>query len=341
MLEHALVLDSLGAPIRHDHTTVSGDWDEVQDFCQSVYMPYSVRPLERLSKPDATMISAKAGRVTMTRFSYGTGVYLDQFDPDAGNILVLNTLRGAIDHQADGGSVGTGVGESFVVDCSRTEYWLEADPDHMQLNLTIPHQAMEETAERWFGFIPDDRLWSSRVKIGGPQTAWPSLLDYAARALTQTGTVSADAALARHIEEILCVELMRQWAMAAGVQLENGSRSAAPGYVRRAEEIMQAEARDAPTIGDVARRVGVSGRALSGGFRRFRGIAPRAFLSARRLEGFKEDLEQLPPEMTVSKIATEWGFSNLGTLAGKYRQRFGELPSQTRARSLATGEPRH
>ena len=318
MLEHALVLDAMGAKIRHPGRTRSADWDEVEAFCRSVYMPYRVRPLDRLSRPDATMIQAKAGRVTMTRFSYGTGIHLDRFDPEAGNILVLNTLRGALDHQADGGSVSTGAGDSFIVDCSRTDYWLEGDPAHMQLNLTIPHDVMAETAERWFGFVPDDSLWCARVKFGGLKSAWPALLEYAARALTRPGPVPADAALARHLEETLCVELLRQWAQAAGVSLEGGARMAAPGYMRRAEEIMEAEARDAPPIGESARRVGRSARTLSGGFQRFRGVSPRAFLAARRLDGLRADLESAPRDRTVSQIAAAWGFSNFGALAGRY-----------------------
>jgi AraC-like DNA-binding protein len=336
MLEHALVLDAVGEPIRYDNQTRSTDWDEVQAFCTSVYMPYRVRPLERHARPDATMISANAGRVTMTRFAYGTGIHLDRFDPEAGNILVLNTLRGALDHQTDGGSVATGAGESFVVDCSRTDYWLRGDPDHMQLNLTIPHETMAATAERWFGFVPDDDLWCARVKFGGPQSAWPALLEYAARALTRPGSgngpVPADTAIARHLEETLCVELLRQWAQSAGVRLDGGARTAAPGYVRRAEEIMAAEAQDAPTIGEVAARVGVSARTLSGGFQHFRGISPRAFLAARRMEGLRRALETSDPERTVSEIAADWGFTNFGAMAGRYRERFGELPSQTRAR---------
>lgn len=77
------------------------------------------------------------------------------------------------------------------------------------------------------------------------------------------GAVSADAALARHIEEIVGVELMRQWATAASVKLENGRRNTAPGHVRRAEEIIEAEARDAPTIEEGAHRVSVSASSLS------------------------------------------------------------------------------
>jgi len=333
MLEEALVLDAAGTPIRHDGRTHSDDWEEVQEFCRSVYMPYRVRPLERLARPDATMISAQAGRVTMTRFSYGTGIHLDQFDPEAGNILVLNTLRGALSHQSDGAPAETKSGESFVVDCSRTDYWLEGDGSHMQLNLTLPHAVMEEVAERWFGFVPDDALWTSRVKFGGPQSAWLRLLDYVARTLGTPLPVPPNGALGRHLEEIISLELLREWAGAAGVRLEQGARAAAPRYVRRAEEILEAEARDAPTIGEVAQRVGVSARTLSEGFRRFRGLSPREFLAARRLEGLRAELETAPPHRSIAEIAADWGFGNFGALAGHYRKRFGELPSHTRARA--------
>ncbi|MCI5111758.1 MAG: helix-turn-helix domain-containing protein [Marivita sp.] len=100
--------------------------------------------------------------------------------------------------------------------------------------------------------------------------------------------------------------------------------------MRQAEEILAAEAREAPLIGDVARRVGVSARTLSEGFRRFRGLSPRDFLAARRLEGLRADLQNASPDRTVTQIAHDWGYANPGALAGVYCARFGELPSQTR-----------
>lgn len=334
MLEDALMRDAAGGRIAHGPTARSQDWDEVEAFCRDVYMPYRVRPLERFTRPDATLISARAGRVTMSRFSYGTGIHLDRFDPEAGNIIALTTLHGALEHQMAGGSVSTGVGDSFVVDCSRTEHWLKGDADHMQLNLTVPHDVIAAVAERWYGRAPDDTLWTRRARFGGPGSAWNSLLDYAAKTLVAQGAGPADAPLSRHLEEMLCVELLRNWAGAAGIALGANARGAAPGYVRRAEEIIEAEARDAPSIGEVAQRVGVTARTLSGAFRSFRGTTPRAFLAARRLEGIRRDLETLPAEMTVTEIASAWGVGNFGALAGRYREKFGETPSQTRTRAL-------
>jgi transcriptional regulator GlxA family with amidase domain len=103
--------------------------------------------------------------------------------------------------------------------------------------------------------------------------------------------------------------------------------------VRRAEEILSDEAREAPTIGEVAARVGVSARTLSGGFQRFRGQSPRDFLAARRLDGFRADLLAARGDLTVAEIAADWGFVNFGALAGRYRERYGELPSHTLARA--------
>ncbi|MCI4662390.1 MAG: AraC family transcriptional regulator [Neomegalonema sp.] len=333
MLEHALVLGADGAPLKYPERTRSQDWGEVEEFCRAVYMPYRVRPLERHARPDATLLSARAGRVTLTRFSYGAAIHLDQFDPAAGNILVLNTLHGALRHQSAGEPATTRAGESFVVDCSRTDYWLEGEREHMQFNLTIPHQAMEETAERWFGFVPGDALWTSRVKIGGPGSRWLLLLDYVARTLSADLPLPPNGAMGEHLEEMICLDLLREWAEAACVPLESGARAAAPRYVRRAEEILQAEAREPPSIGEVAQRVGVSARTLSEGFRRFRGITPRAFLSARRLDGLRAELEAAPAGHTVAQIAAGWGYVNFGALSGAYRRRFGELPSHTIARA--------
>lgn len=334
MLENALLLDASGQPIQQDRRTSSKDWDEVQEFCREVYMPYRVTPLGRRLKPNATMRSARVGRVTMTRFSYGVPIHLEDFDPAAGNILVLNTLRGGLRHMVDKTRDDvTGAGDSFVVDCSRADYWLDADDAHMQVNLTIPHDVVAEVAQRWYGFIPDDRLWTTRLKFGGANSPWIALLEYVSRSVQADCARVADGRIAAHLEETICLELLRAWAGGAGVSLETGARTAAPHYVRSAETMLAEMAREAPTIGAVAEALGVSVRTLSEGFRRFRGITPRDFLRNQRLDGLRADLLTAPPGATVTSIASGWGYVNFGALAGTYRNRFGELPSQTLERA--------
>lgn len=313
---------------------LSSDWDEVNDFCRRVYMPYRVSTSERALKPNATLLLDEVGQLKVTRFAYGVPVSLDRFDPDAGKILVLTTLRGAVRHkETETTEAETADGTSFVVDCSRTDYWLKADVAHRQLNLTIPHDALADTADRWFGFIPDDQLWTRRVHFGGPGTRWYALLGYLSQGL-RDGALYPEAPLTRHLEEMLYLELLHNWAAQAGISLRDGARAAAPHYVRSAEALMEAEAQEAPTIGDVARRVGVSARTLSEGFRRFRGVSPSDFLAQRRLEGLRAALLTATLGETVTSIAAAWGYMNFGAMAGRYRERFGELPSTTLSRSI-------
>ena len=334
MFENALLLDAEGKPIKQLHRTHSVDWDEVRVFCNCVYMPYSVQPLGRYHRPNATMYSAKVGRITATRFCYGVPVHLRDFDPGPGNILVLTTLQGQLRHGIDlKESAITGAGESFVVDCSRTDYWLDGDERHLQLNLTVPHEIMEETALRWFGFIPDDRLWKAKTKFGGNGSAWVSLLDYIVKAIAEMPDRMQSGRIAAHLEQMLCVGLLTTWAAQAGVDLEHGSGSAAPHYVRSAEAYMEENARSLPTLTEVASSAGVSVRALSGAFRRFRNMTPGAFLREQRLQGVRKDLLTSRWASSVSAIVGSWGYVNFGVFAKSYKKRFGELPSETLIRA--------
>lgn len=313
----------------------SNDWDEVNDFCRRVYMPYRLATCGRLIRPKATLQQAEVARIKVTRFAYGVPVHLDQFDPEAGNILVLTTLNGALRHkETETTASQTTAGDSFVVDCSRTDYWLDATPDHLQLNLTIPHAVMAEVAHRWFGFVPDDKLWTRRTRFGGAGSRWHALLGYLTQTIRSGGLLGAETPLARHLEEMLCIDLLHHWSEQAGVALQQGARAAAPHYVREAELLMESRAQEAPTIGEVARQVGVSARTLSDGFQRFRGISPRDFLRDRRLEGLRKSLLAARPGDTVTSVAGAWGYVNFGAMAGHYRARFGELPSATLARAL-------
>lgn len=332
MLDHALLYDSRGRPIRQHHRTHSRDWDEIDGFCRRVYMPYRVVPLVKDIRPDATMYSAEVGRITVTRFSYGLPVHLEQFDRAAGNVLVLTTLVGSLRHACGRDDVAvTGPGDSFVADCSRTDYWLDGDADHLQLNLTIPHDLLERMALRWFGFVPDDRLWRCRLKFGGAGSAWMALLRYMVSSIAEApGRVRCDR-IGAHLEEMVCCQLLRCWAEGADVQLASGNSGAAPYYVRAAEEYMRLHALDAPTIGEVAEAVGVSVRTLSGGFRRFREATPRDFLREQRLLGARNSLATACPSDTVAAVASRWGYVNFGVFADLYRRRFGELPSETLA----------
>ncbi|SOC84682.1 AraC-type DNA-binding protein [Ensifer adhaerens] len=333
MLENVLLYDAQGKPIQQKHKIASHDWDEIKDWSSKVYMPYDVSPTGKVGSPDSTMRSAEIGRITLTRFAYGIPVNIKDWDMDSGNAVVLTTVGGQARHKLTGNdAVETGYGESFVVDCSRTDYDVDFNPDHLQVNLTIPHQVLEQVCQDLFGFVPDDRLWQFKTGLGGRGSSWMALLEYMSRCIAEAPDQIARSRVGRHLEQTICVHLLNEWANRAGIDLENPSHTLAPRTVRRAEAFMAENAANVPSMTDVARAAGVSLRSLTEAFRQFRGYTPSHFLREQRLQGARHALLAAGREGRVAEIANVWGFINMGDFARIYNERFGEYPSQTLSR---------
>jgi len=99
--------------------------------------------------------------------------------------------------------------------------------------------------------------------------------------------------------------------------------------VARAEQILRARGEPLP-IARLSLLVGVSERGLRNAFNAVRGMSPKQCVIHDRLHGVRRKLSD-PRAMpaTVTDVATEYGFFELGRFAGRYKAVFGETPSAT------------
>ena len=75
---------------------------------------------------------------------------------------------------------------------------------------------------------------------------------------------------------------------------------------------------------------GVSERSLRNACHAVHGTSPKRYLTRRRMEAVRSALvEARPGEATVTRIATDHGFFELGRFAAAYTTLFGERPSDT------------
>jgi AraC-like DNA-binding protein len=118
-------------------------------------------------------------------------------------------------------------------------------------------------------------------------------------------------------------------------QTEGDQTVSDPGrrIVLRACEMIRARIDEPVRIAEIAGALGISTRHLQAGFRRHVGKTPQAFLTDCRLELVRRKLLERVPGGSVTAAALECGFSNLGEFAKKYRERFGEKPSETLRRA--------
>lgn len=104
-----------------------------------------------------------------------------------------------------------------------------------------------------------------------------------------------------------------------------------PWVLIRARDFIEQNLHDPISIEDIARAAGCSGRMVHAVFQNQLGVPPITYLRHLRLDLVREAL--LTTDATVSDAAMRSGFTHLGRFSRAYFLRFGELPSQTRARA--------
>ncbi|MFI6089685.1 AraC family transcriptional regulator [Streptomyces sp. NPDC051218] len=103
-----------------------------------------------------------------------------------------------------------------------------------------------------------------------------------------------------------------------------------PAPVKRAMDAVQERPEHPFTTTVLAAEARVGVRWLQEAFRRYVGMSPMAYVRDVRLTRVREELRSAEPStLSVSEVAHRWGFGHLGRFAEQYRDRFGELPSQT------------
>ena len=99
--------------------------------------------------------------------------------------------------------------------------------------------------------------------------------------------------------------------------------------VRRATDFLRAHASEGVRIGRVSRAAGISERALRNAFHRDHGVSPKQYEVRERLRAARQALCDVTAADSVTTIASDHGFFELGRFAGLYKHVFGESPSET------------
>lgn len=100
--------------------------------------------------------------------------------------------------------------------------------------------------------------------------------------------------------------------------------------VGKAEDVVNSSNCLAPSLSEICRALRISPRKLHAAFIEVTGEAPAKWLRQRRLDKVRDRLQSPPSgEYLVKQAALAHGFRHLGRFSEQYRQRFGELPSDT------------
>jgi len=104
--------------------------------------------------------------------------------------------------------------------------------------------------------------------------------------------------------------------------------------IDQVETIARRQSGEQLHIGFLCRSCGVTERMLRNAFRSICGATPYRYLRQRRMRDAHEALLHASGTVTVTAVATQFGFMELGRFSVEYRSAFGERPSETLRRSL-------
>lgn len=160
-------------------------------------------------------------------------------------------------------------------------------------------------------------LRADKSAVAGAREALHDLLESARRGEMEHNGAS----LARAVRESMVMLLDRAD--------EGVGRGPAEILVRRAREIVG----DSPrrfSVSALSRELRLSPRTLHKAFFDVTGVGPHAYFLRQRLNAARHLLAAADGQRgSVTNIALELGFTELGRFAGRYRAFFGESPSQT------------
>lgn len=135
------------------------------------------------------------------------------------------------------------------------------------------------------------------------------------------------------LEEAFLATFMENWPKDTSLALTPRHR---PHHVKKAVEWIEAHASQKIQLEELARAAGINARSLQAGFREVYGISPVAYILRTRLQRVHHELLTASPEVTISEIATKWGFTHMSDFAKRYRRMFGRTPSEARGRAVGT-----
>lgn len=198
----------------------------------------------------------------------------------------------------------------------------------------IPLQTAADAARN----RPDDdalvplRFTALRPARPADARRWRQTVDYVTRSLLDHPEVMTQPLLSGAATRLLAVTMLttfpNTWITEPVIE---DRRDAHPGTLRRAIAFIEANPDLDIGTADIARAARVTTRAIQLAFRRHLDTTPMAYLRRVRLERAHDDLKRATPGdgVTVTAVASRWGFASPSRFTAYYYQAYGVRPSRT------------
>lgn len=304
------------------------DLAEASPAIEKLQGAFVARPMATRSRCELPVHvrAASCGHVAISTFQFGRSV---EIEPQglAGAVLVTTAIAGRAGLASNKGMFGAEAGGTFVSQEEDEPVFLY-DPDTEVLKLRFDRSRFEQFSLKLHDHLPHDGLrFDYRMTSPESSHRWTALL----RFVVATLNAAPSAIELASMEELLMMTLL---------SIQPGNHHAdhtvkvarvSPRQFRQAVDYINHYLDADIKLSDIASAASCSIRSLTRAFQQASDTTPMQYLHALRLQRVHTELSQARLQhKTIADIAYQWGFRHLGEFNRKYREAFGETPSDTR-----------
>lgn len=308
-------------------------FDDVDGAAETVgrlYYPHSIEVAGRPGSFRGRFSAVRLGPILMGELDYNVGLTMTV--PNVDGYHLNMPMKGRLRSVSIGREVDTipGRGALYQTGSDAVLSTARGCPFDM-LAIHVDRRPLENALAALLGrkLAGPVRLAPDLDLRSGAGRQWWDLL-VAWHALRRRNLLLSNPMVAEPLGHSLLTGLLYAAAHQFSDELRIASRSGTSAAVRAAESYIIEHIGEPLTIGEVARGVGLSTRAIQRGFHEQYGMSPKEYIRMRRLERAHAELAMSDPHtMTVTAVATRWGFAHLGRFSQEYRKKYGVTPAQT------------
>ncbi|QIB66804.1 AraC family transcriptional regulator [Kineobactrum salinum] len=306
------------------------DPDRIGEYMSGVFRPNRSAMVNGASSADFCHRKVDFASSSINLVRYGRKAVVEA-PPINDTYLCVITVDGSAEVTQGRDAFAARSGSLFILNPTQS-LRAELSSDFEQLTLKLPavllNRVLAESAGR--SRPRPVEFASSSFRLQGRVASMWNLISAASHDMLRKDSAFVVPEISASLERTLAQMLLSVFPHNYSPHLQQKPESAAPCYIRKAEEFIHENARGVIALADIALACNISERSLQAGFRKFRNTSPMAYLRNCRLSLAREQIEAGAEDMTqITDIALDCGFTHLSKFSRHYFQRFGELPSQT------------
>lgn len=312
----------------------TSDIDEARDRASRVFCSHRLRVVGERRQFSAEMYFRQIRGIGVGRIRYGANVaiepgWLESF------ALIQMPLSGAEIVEHGGRTVDSTPNVASVLSPT-LPVSMRHGGDTEKLFVKIDRVALERHCRQHLcGDLRHPVEFDPEMSLVAPRSlSWVRLVNWLCEEVggecRGADTILDSPLYSAQIEQMVIATLLLSQPHNYSERFKDDGPTVAPHFVRRVQRMIDENAHEPLTIGELAEHAGVSARSLFVGFRKYLNTTPMQYMKDVRLKRVREDLLKSAPEATtVTAVAMRWGFLHLGHFTSDYKRCFGESPSTT------------